>query len=75
MNKQGASGKRKYLIVTIPQKVQRIRRLESDESCSVIIATQDTGLSILIQRNRSTNLYGAKSKFEGSAKAMDITTA
>jgi len=37
MNKQGASGKRKHLIVTVPQKLGRIRRRESDESRSVIL--------------------------------------
>jgi hypothetical protein len=45
INKQGASGKSKHLIVTIPQKLERIRRLESDENCSVMIATHDIGLS------------------------------
>jgi hypothetical protein len=35
-------------LVTIPLKLERIRRLESDESCSVIIATHDIGLSTFL---------------------------
>jgi hypothetical protein len=52
MNKQGASGKRKHLIVTIPQKLERIRRVESDRSCSVIVATHDIGLSTVYTKKQ-----------------------
>ena len=46
------SGKRKHIIVTIPQKLERIRRLESDESCSVIIATHNIGLSTVLHKKQ-----------------------
>jgi hypothetical protein len=49
-NKQGASGKRKHLVVTIPQKLERIRRLESNISCIVITATHNIGLSTVLYK-------------------------
>jgi len=75
MNKQDASGKRKHIIVTIPQKLERIRRLESDKLQCDYCNTRYWIVNCLIQRNRSTNLYGAKRKCEVSSKVVDIATA
>ena len=50
MNKEGGSGKSKHSIVTVPRKLERIRRLESNESWSVIIATHDIGLSTVLYK-------------------------
>ena len=78
MNNEGATGNRKNLTVIIPQKLERIRRFESDESCSVVIATYDIGLSTVLYKDTGrpvTNLYGIKRKCEGSSKATDIATA
>jgi len=57
-----ASGKRKHIIVTIPQKLERIRRLESDKSCSVIIATHDIGLSTVLHRKQKYQFVWHKEK-------------
>jgi hypothetical protein len=38
MSKEGAAGRRKCAKITIPQKLAIIRRLESGESHSVIMA-------------------------------------
>jgi hypothetical protein len=45
MSKQFAAGKTKHVTLMIPQKHEIIRRLESGESCSVIMAAHNTGSS------------------------------
>jgi hypothetical protein len=54
LNKHGAAGKRKHLTLTVPQELDIIRRFESGESPSVIIAayTMDCQL-FMMQRNRT----------------------
>jgi hypothetical protein len=47
MSKQGTAGKRKPVTVTVAQKFEIIRRLESGESCSVLMASSQIGLSTL----------------------------
>jgi hypothetical protein len=49
-------------IVTIPQKLERIRRLESDKSCSVIIATYDIGLSSVLYKKQKYQFVWCKEK-------------
>jgi hypothetical protein len=45
VSKQGANGKRKYSTLTISQKLQITRRLDSGKTCNVIMAAYDLGLS------------------------------
>jgi len=47
MSKQGAAGKRKHVTLTIPQKLEIIRRLESGESRSVVMAAYNIGSSTI----------------------------
>jgi hypothetical protein len=43
MSKQDITGKRKHVILMIPQKVEIIRRLEIGEGLSVVIASYSMG--------------------------------
>jgi hypothetical protein len=45
MSKQGTAGKRKHVTLTVPQKLETTRRLESGESQKVIMALYNIGLS------------------------------
>jgi len=45
MSKQGTAGKRKLVTLTVPQKLETTRRLESGESQKVIMALYNIGLS------------------------------
>jgi hypothetical protein len=45
MSKQGSAGKRKNTTLTVPQKVEIIRRLESAKSFYVVTISYNTGLS------------------------------
>jgi hypothetical protein len=45
MSKKVANDKRKHISLTVPQKVEIIRRLESGKNCSVVMASYNTGLS------------------------------
>jgi len=54
-----ASGKRKHLMVTFPQKLERFRRFES---CSVIIATHNIGLSAVLNKEAEVPICMAQRK-------------
>jgi hypothetical protein len=45
MSKQGPAGKRKNTTLTVPRKVEIIRRLESAKSFYVVMFAYNTGLS------------------------------
>jgi hypothetical protein len=52
MGKQGTACKRKHRTVTIPQKGEIIRRLESGKRCTVIMTSYCTGLSTVYDRKK-----------------------
>jgi hypothetical protein len=62
-------------VVTIPQKLERIRRLESNKSCSVITATHDIELSTVLYKEMEVPICMVQKVSEGSSKTMDIATA
>ena len=43
VNKQGTAGKRKYVTIMIPQKLEITGMLESGKSQSVVMASHNTG--------------------------------
>jgi len=45
MSKQGTSGKRKHVTLMIPEKLKKIRMLETGKSCIVVMASYSIGLS------------------------------
>jgi hypothetical protein len=57
MSKQGRAGKRKHVTLTVLQKVYIIRRLESDKSCSVVMALcYITSLTVYIRKGQKDAL-------------------
>jgi hypothetical protein len=55
MSKQGTAGKKKHRTLIIPQKVEIIRRLEGGKSCSVVMASCNTGLSTVCDTKKQKN--------------------
>jgi CENP-B N-terminal DNA-binding domain. len=45
---QGTANKRKHVILTVPQKLEVIRRLENGESQREVTASHDNGFSTMI---------------------------
>ena len=60
ISKQGTAGKRKYVTIMIPQKLEITGMLESGKSQSVVMASHNTGALSMIKQNRKTNviIYG-----------------
>jgi hypothetical protein len=55
-SKQGTFGKRNHITLTIPQKVEIIRKLEKGENLSMVMALYNIALStIMIQRYRRSS--------------------
>lgn len=52
MSKQGPAGKRKNTTLTVPQKVEIIRRLESANSFCVVMGSCNTGLSTVYDKKK-----------------------
>jgi hypothetical protein len=48
MCKQGTAGKRKHVTLTVPQKLEIIRRLENSESQREVMASYDIGFSSMV---------------------------
>ena len=69
----GTAVKKEHVSLTVPQKVEIIRRLESGKSQSVVMASYSKG-SYTTQRNRRliTIIYGIYCKSEGSFQVTDI---
>jgi CENP-B N-terminal DNA-binding domain. len=51
----GTAVKKEHVSLTVPQKVEIIRRLESGKSQSVIIASYNTGYSTVYYIKKRTN--------------------
>jgi hypothetical protein len=47
ISNQCAEGKRKHVTLTTPQRLEIIRRSESGESCSVVMASYNVGSSTI----------------------------
>jgi hypothetical protein len=54
-SKQGTADKRKYVTLTIPQKLEIIRRPETGKSQRELMASYNTGSSTIIHRTGRTN--------------------
>jgi hypothetical protein len=56
MNKQCTADKRKHVTLTIPQKLQIIRGLDSDESQREVMALYNVGLSTVCDIQKQKDL-------------------
>jgi hypothetical protein len=76
MNKQGTTGKRKGITLTVPLILELSRRLASGKRQSVVVASYKTGsLSVYVIKNRRTNDdYGIKQKCERPFQMTDTAT-
>jgi hypothetical protein len=74
VSKQGTADKRTHVTLMIPQKLEIIRRLETDKSQSVVNIGWLTIYAIKKHKDPITILYGIKCKCEGPLQATDIET-
>jgi hypothetical protein len=72
-------GKRQYVSLKIPQKLEIIRRLESGESWSEVMTSYNIGLLTILWYKETEGpisvLHGINWKWEGPSKVTDNETA